>query len=227
MSGSGPAKAHRSREGFEVKVTEVVNKRVPIIVSDAGGIPLQVKNGINGFIVPTGDSQAVSDLLFDIYTGEKSISRGPLPKNRTLHGQDDPNSAAEAFTRDVEQPMPPIRMPTDEGSTSEDFWTVGNAVKWMYLISRVLGLKPEYAEDIKGDVDRVMGDAEGLGEGKEGKERIRGEAHWKEVLKRDEQVLRKMKVGLGKWDEEEEDNVWKLVMRDDLADGEGVVRDHQ
>jgi hypothetical protein len=123
--------------------------------------------------------------------------------------------------------MPPIRSATDEGSTSEDFWTVGNAVKWMYLFSRVLGLKPEFGSDVEGDWGGVMGNAEGLGENTEAGDAVKGRNEWREMLKRDEEVLRGMKVGLGAWNEEKEDNVWKLVMRDDLAKGEGVVRDHQ
>lgn len=37
-------------EGFEVKVTEALLHEKPVIVSDAGGIPLQVFDGISGFI---------------------------------------------------------------------------------------------------------------------------------------------------------------------------------
>jgi hypothetical protein len=30
---------------------------------------------------------------------------------------------------------------SEKGDTSEDFWTVGNATRWMVLFSRLLGIK--------------------------------------------------------------------------------------
>lgn len=88
----------RRREGFEVKVTEAINKRVPIIASDAGGIPLQVKEGKNGWIVPSGDSAAVSDTLYKIYKGKLSVHRD-LSEEKELDGKSDPNSVAQEWVR--------------------------------------------------------------------------------------------------------------------------------
>jgi glycosyltransferase involved in cell wall biosynthesis len=36
------------REGFEVKVTELLLKGVPVVIYDTGGMPLQVQHGVNG-----------------------------------------------------------------------------------------------------------------------------------------------------------------------------------
>lgn len=83
-------------EGFEVKVTEAINKRVPIIASDAGGIPLQVKEGKNGWIVPAGDSAAVSDMLYKIHKGELSVHRD-ISVEQELDGKSDPNSVAQEW----------------------------------------------------------------------------------------------------------------------------------
>lgn len=83
-------------EGFEVKVTEAINKRVPIIASDAGGIPLQVKEGKNGWIVPAGDSAAVSDTLYKIHKGELSVHRD-ISVEEELDGKSDPNSVAQEW----------------------------------------------------------------------------------------------------------------------------------
>ncbi|KAI9011642.1 hypothetical protein DFJ74DRAFT_305376 [Hyaloraphidium curvatum] len=43
------------REGFEVKVTEALHHGKPVLVTAVGGIPHQVTNGRNGFIVPFRD----------------------------------------------------------------------------------------------------------------------------------------------------------------------------
>ncbi|KAI8583353.1 hypothetical protein K450DRAFT_223218 [Umbelopsis ramanniana AG] len=55
------------REGFEVKVTEALAKGVPIIAYQAGGIPLQIIEGVTGNLVPIGDVQAVADKLFILF----------------------------------------------------------------------------------------------------------------------------------------------------------------
>lgn len=179
---------------------------MPIIASDAGGIPLQVKHGQNGWIVPSGDSSAVSSLLLDIYTGKAKVHRD-LSTARPLGDDTDPNSVAESFVKDFARPMPPVK--ADKHATSEDFWTVGNATKWMYLATRILGLNIDAGDEKSGD-----GADENEGEN---------------VSKEDERILRDMGVG-EKWDLKEkgnERNVWEMVMGSDLVKGEGVVREHQ
>lgn len=56
-------------EGFEVKVTESLMKKVPVIVYRSGGLPLQVKHGRTGFIADVGDiftvAKYLDTLLFD------------------------------------------------------------------------------------------------------------------------------------------------------------------
>jgi len=56
-----------TREGFEVKVSEGLHKGRPVIATDVGGIPLQVQHGKNGFLVPSGDWQAVAGHLMDLW----------------------------------------------------------------------------------------------------------------------------------------------------------------
>lgn len=140
LQGAWVATQLSTREGFEVKVTEAINKRVPIIASSAGGIPLQVKHGLNGWVVPTSDTKAIASLLIDIHSGKERVHRA-IPSSRTVDGNSDPNSVAQAFVNDYEMPM--VKVHADDGATSEDFWTVGNAARWMLLASRVLGLSPE------------------------------------------------------------------------------------
>lgn len=56
-----------TREGFEVKVSEALKHGKPIVAARAGGIPLQVQHGKNGFLVKPGDTQAVADHLYDLW----------------------------------------------------------------------------------------------------------------------------------------------------------------
>ncbi|KAJ5616217.1 hypothetical protein N7537_001331 [Penicillium hordei] len=55
-------------EGFEVKVSEAIHKGKPVIATRAGGIPLQVTHGKNGFLVDVGDTDAVAQRLFELWT---------------------------------------------------------------------------------------------------------------------------------------------------------------
>lgn len=64
-----------TREGFEVKVSEAIHKGKPVIATRAGGIPLQVENGKNGFLVDVGDSDAVAQHLFDLWTDKALYHR--------------------------------------------------------------------------------------------------------------------------------------------------------
>lgn len=56
------------REGFEVKVSEALHKGKPVIASRAGGIPLQVRHGQNGFLVKPGDPSSAAYYMYQLYT---------------------------------------------------------------------------------------------------------------------------------------------------------------
>ncbi|CAM1509420.1 Fc.00g031590.m01.CDS01 [Cosmosporella sp. VM-42] len=64
-----------TREGFEIKVSEALHAGVPVIASNAGGIPIQVKDGVNGYLVTPGDWQAVADHLVDLFTDDELHSK--------------------------------------------------------------------------------------------------------------------------------------------------------
>ena len=53
------------REGFGLTVSEALWKGTPVVASNVGGISLQIKNGVNGFLVDSVDScaKAVIHLL--------------------------------------------------------------------------------------------------------------------------------------------------------------------
>lgn len=59
------------KEGFEFKVTEGLMKGKPVVGSNAGGIPLQIIDGKTGYIVNVGDTEAVVDKLYQLFTDKK------------------------------------------------------------------------------------------------------------------------------------------------------------
>jgi glycosyltransferase involved in cell wall biosynthesis len=60
-----------TREGFEVKVSEALHKGLPVVATKAGGIPLQVKDGENGYLVDTSDFEAVAEKLKYLWENPK------------------------------------------------------------------------------------------------------------------------------------------------------------
>ncbi|KAF8751454.1 Glycosyl transferases group 1 [Rhizoctonia solani] len=63
------------REGFEVKVSEALHHGKPVIATRAGGIPLQIQHGKSGYLVDVGDTQAVANHLYDLWTDRELYSR--------------------------------------------------------------------------------------------------------------------------------------------------------
>lgn len=64
-----------TREGFEVKVSEAIHKGKPVIANLVGGIPLQIQHGVNGFLVEIGDTDAVANHLFELWTDHDLYKR--------------------------------------------------------------------------------------------------------------------------------------------------------
>lgn len=64
-----------TREGFEVKVSEALHKGKPVVVTNAGGIPLQVNDKHNGFVVSRNDPKTVAQHLFDLWTDQDLYQR--------------------------------------------------------------------------------------------------------------------------------------------------------
>jgi glycosyltransferase involved in cell wall biosynthesis len=56
------------REGFEVKVTEALMKGKPVVAYRTGGIPLQIEDGVDGFLVDVGDTAHVAHHLSELLT---------------------------------------------------------------------------------------------------------------------------------------------------------------
>jgi trehalose synthase len=54
------------REGFCLAVTEALWKGTPVVASNIGGIPLQIEDGENGFLVDPDDYQGFADRIIEI-----------------------------------------------------------------------------------------------------------------------------------------------------------------
>ncbi|MGB2979719.1 MAG: glycosyltransferase [Candidatus Zixiibacteriota bacterium] len=69
-----------TREGFGLTVTEALWKGTPVVASDIGGIPLQISDGGNGFLVEANDkkgfAQRIVQLLKDPRLAEEMGKKG-------------------------------------------------------------------------------------------------------------------------------------------------------
>ena len=92
------------KEGFEVKVSEALAKGKPVVAYRTGGIPLQIVDGANGFLVPVGDISQVAEHLRRLIT-DAALYETMSKNARTM--------------------------------VKREFFTVGNAMRWMELISNV------------------------------------------------------------------------------------------
>jgi trehalose synthase len=59
------------REGFGLTVTEALWKARPVVASTAGGIPLQIKDGYNGYLVNPTDIQECADRVVEFLKDRK------------------------------------------------------------------------------------------------------------------------------------------------------------
>jgi len=55
-----------TREGFGITVSEALWKKTPVIASDVGGIPLQIVDGKNGYLVQPKDYQDCADKILHL-----------------------------------------------------------------------------------------------------------------------------------------------------------------
>jgi len=54
------------REGFGLVVTEALWKEKPIVASNVGGIPLQIKDGENGFLLEPEDTMGFAEKIIEL-----------------------------------------------------------------------------------------------------------------------------------------------------------------
>lgn len=63
------------KEGYEVKVTEALMVGKPVVAFSAGGIPLQIRDKENGFLVKLGDREKVAEYLYLLLEDEKLYAK--------------------------------------------------------------------------------------------------------------------------------------------------------
>lgn len=63
------------REGFALTVSEALWKRTPVVASNVGGIPSQIMDGENGFLVNPKDYQGCADRIVRILDDQKLAKR--------------------------------------------------------------------------------------------------------------------------------------------------------
>ena len=84
-----------TREGFEVKVSEALHHGVPIIASKAGGIPLQVSHGNNGFVVESGEHADAAKYLHLLFTEDATYKR--MSEYAASHVSDEVSTVGNAL----------------------------------------------------------------------------------------------------------------------------------
>ncbi len=58
-------------EGFGIPAAEAMGCEVPVVASDAGGLPEVVENGVTGLVVPRGDADALARAIQTLLTDPK------------------------------------------------------------------------------------------------------------------------------------------------------------
>lgn len=96
MSNARIALQLSTREGFEVKVSEALHKGVPIIATNAGGIPLQVEHGKSGFVVEPNDYKAVAKHLHELCTDDKKWNE--MSEYAATHVSDEVGTVGNALS---------------------------------------------------------------------------------------------------------------------------------
>jgi len=54
-------------EGIPIAVMEAMAMKLPVIATDITGLPEIIENGKNGYLVPSADSQAITDKIIELY----------------------------------------------------------------------------------------------------------------------------------------------------------------
>jgi len=79
-------------EGYGMALVEAMSFGLPIVTTTAGAIPELVKDGVNGLLVPPGDSEGLSESIRSLYADSEKrakFARNNLEKVTTLPTWDD------------------------------------------------------------------------------------------------------------------------------------------
>ncbi len=65
----------KAREGLPRAVIEAMSYGVAPVVTDVGGMPELVENGVSGLVVPPNDAQSLSDALLELYRDRERLKQ--------------------------------------------------------------------------------------------------------------------------------------------------------
>lgn len=60
-----------TKEGFCLAVTEALWKQTPVVASNVGGIPIQIEDGVNGFLLEPQDNEGFADRIIHLLKNPK------------------------------------------------------------------------------------------------------------------------------------------------------------
>jgi alpha,alpha-trehalose phosphorylase (configuration-retaining) len=84
------------KEGFEIKVSEALNKGKPVVAYRTGGIPLQIENGVTGYLIECGSVKKVAERVYMLLTHqEKYRKMGRSARSRVKNDHFTVNNAAK------------------------------------------------------------------------------------------------------------------------------------
>jgi glycosyltransferase involved in cell wall biosynthesis len=82
-------------EGFGIPAAEAMGCEIPVVASDAGGLPEVVEDGVTGVIVPRGDPHALAEAIASLLEDpERRRRMGKAGRERALRMFDWDNTAA-------------------------------------------------------------------------------------------------------------------------------------
>jgi len=58
---------------FEIEISEALHKGIPVIAYKVGGIPLQIRHAVNGYLIDEWDTDAVAEHLFNLWTNQDGL----------------------------------------------------------------------------------------------------------------------------------------------------------
>jgi glycosyltransferase involved in cell wall biosynthesis len=100
-----------TKEGFESRVTDAILQGVPVIGSDQGGIPLQIKEGQSGHIINPYDTEQWADRLSELMIDDRKYA------------------AMQEQTKQLAK------------THNYQFTTIPNVLNWLYLSNQLLKVK--------------------------------------------------------------------------------------
>ena len=64
-----------TREGFCLSVTEALWKGTPVVASNVGGLPIQIQDGLNGFLLEPNDTEGFAERIIDLLKNPRDRER--------------------------------------------------------------------------------------------------------------------------------------------------------